>query len=123
MSEPNRLHIQVRRDWYIGRWHRIWASRDPLPHDLIEKEFGETKQMVDASAYDALAGELRHCKYDNERIKAFNDSLLAKCDAYESTLRWLRDGIEHFNHEDDQLQVEHLYRHINEALEKYRGSE
>lgn len=36
------FYIQDRNDWYIGRWVRLWAAKDPLPHDLKNEEFGKT---------------------------------------------------------------------------------
>lgn len=52
-----KLTVQIRNDWSIGRWIRVWASQDPIPNDIETEEFGKTAQFLEAEPVLALLAE------------------------------------------------------------------
>lgn len=70
MSEvkPQVWHVQNDKNFSIGNWRKIWVSKDPLPIDLENKEFGETVQLVSKQAYEKAVSALK-------KISAYFDCL------------------------------------------------
>lgn len=123
-SEMRRLDAQKPREWrYVGKF----ISQQGWQYAIIEgPEFGEHKvRLVERSEYDRVCAERDEAKDALEQeVMRIEGLLRGKYEksirALQDLIQWLRSGIEHFNHDEDQSQRQHLIRGIDEGLA--RGS-
>lgn len=82
-----KITVQIRNDWSVGRWIRVWASQDPIPNDIETEEFGKTAQFLEAEpVLKLLAAKCLEIRQHEMHLAFFEDSVRLPFKEREDTL-------------------------------------